>query len=237
MTREIPDFAQRQFIEDLFAIMREEAFPDPFFDAARSGEMSRAGVKAWILQAAIVVREFPRFISATHANCPHRDAQQLLAENIWEEHGRGDAERDHYNLIKRMAESVGATSEEIDGATPIDATRDYIDYCLRITRDEDFIVGMVAIGIGIEYYMPVFFGSLSEALCSNYNLARSDLESLMLHLTENKDHARRAVEIVRKYADSREIKERACESLREMISLKRRFAESLYSYCQQAETV
>lgn len=233
MTREIPDFAQRQFIEDLFTIMREEAFRDPFFDAARSGEMSRAGVRAWVLQAAIVVRQFPRFISAIHANCPHRDAQRLLADNIWEEHGRGVSERDHYNLIKEMAFSLGATGEEVDRATPLAETSDYIDHCLRIARDENFIVGMVAIGIGIEYYMPVFFGALSDALCSHYGLSRSDVEYLLIHVGEDEDHARRSIEIVGKYADGREVKERACQALRETIRLKRQFSEAIYAHCMR----
>jgi len=231
MTRQIPDFAQKQFIEDLFAIMREEAFRDPFFDAAQSGEMSRAGVRAWVLQAATVVRQFPRFISAIHANCPHREAQQLLAENLWEEHGKGIEERDHYYLIKKMARSLGATDEEVELATPFAETGEYIAHCMRVTRDEDFIVAMVAIGMGIEYYMPVFFGTLAESLCSRYGLARPDVEYLLVHVTEDEDHARRSIEIVEKYAASREVKERACEALREMIRVKRRFAETLYAHC------
>jgi pyrroloquinoline-quinone synthase len=234
MTRQIPDFARKQFIEDLFAIIREEAFRDPFFDAVRSGEMSLAGIRAWALQAAIVVGQFPRFISAIHANCPYRDAQQLLSENLWEEHGRGVADRDHYYLVRKLARALGATDEEIERATPIAETADYIGHCLRVSRDENFIVGMAAIGAGIEYYIPVFFGTLAESLCSRYNLPRSDVEYLLVHVTEDEDHARRSVEMLEKYADTREDKERACQALREMIRAKKQFAEAIYAHCLNA---
>jgi pyrroloquinoline quinone (PQQ) biosynthesis protein C len=90
---------------------------------------------------------------------------------------------------------------------------------------------MVVIGIGVEYYMPVFFGTLADSLCSHYGVARSDVEYLLVHVTEDEDHARRSIEVVEKYADSREVKERACQALREMIRVKRRFAESLYAHC------
>ncbi|HSE96856.1 MAG TPA: iron-containing redox enzyme family protein [Blastocatellia bacterium] len=234
MTREIPDLAHQQFIDDLFTIMREEAFRDPFFDAVRAGEMSRAGVRAWVLQASIVVRQFTRFISAIHSNCPHRDAQQLLAENLWEEHGRGNAERDHYSLIRRLARSLGATDREIDEAVPIAETAEYIDHCMRVTRDESFIVGMTAIGIGIEYYMPVFFGSLAEALCSRYGVERADAEYLLVHVGEDESHAKRSMEIVEKYADTREERDRACHALREMLRVKRRYSEAIYAHCLKA---
>jgi pyrroloquinoline quinone (PQQ) biosynthesis protein C len=76
-----------RFVDELFSIVREHSYRDPMFDAVRTGSMSRAGLRLWTLQAALVVRQFTRFISAIHANCPHRDAQQLLAENLWENMG------------------------------------------------------------------------------------------------------------------------------------------------------
>jgi pyrroloquinoline quinone (PQQ) biosynthesis protein C len=226
--------SQQRFVDELFRIMEEANYRDPMFNAIRAGRMSREGIKLWTLQAMFVVRQFTRFISAIHANCPHRDAQALLAENLWEEHGRGGEERDHYSLAKRMAKSLGASDEEISLARPLPETADYINYCFKITRDGSFIEAMAAIGLGIEYYMPVFFGVMAESLRTNYGLASEDIEYLSVHIEDDEAHARRSLEMIEKYSDTDEVKERAKCALGEMLAVKRRFAESLYAHCSSA---
>jgi len=222
--------ANGRFIEDLFAIQHELGFRDPMFDAVRTGSMSRAGVRLWVLQASLVVRQFTRFISAIHANCPHRDAQQLLAENLWEEHGQGIPGRDHYALIRKMASSLGASDRELDDVQPLNETNDYIAHCLKVTRELSFVESMTAIAIGIEIFMPAFFGALGESLCSRYGLTRDEVDYLMVHVAEDESHSRRALSLLETYADTPEVQEKAKLALREMLSIKHRFALALYDH-------
>jgi|SRR5215471_1531761 len=224
----------RRLVDELFAIQRELSFRDPILDAVRQGSIGIDGLRSWTLQASLVVRSFTRFISAIHANCPHREAQQLLAENLWEEHGEGDDNRDHYSLIRKLARSLGATDRELDEAKPLSETSEYIEHCLRITRELSFIESMTAIAIGIEIYMPAFFGSLAEALCSNYNLSTDNVEYLLVHVVEDETHSRRALEIIEQYANTTELKERAKQALRDLLVVKRQFALAVYSHCVDA---
>ena len=222
------------FVGELLAVLSEEPFRDPMFDALREGRMSRAGIRLWSAQAMLVVREFTRFISAIHANCPHADAQLLLAENLWEEHGKGRAGRDHYSLVRKLANSLGATDEELDRAEPLAETADYISYCFKITREGSFIEAMAAIGVGIEYFSPRFFGALAEMLRSQFGLAREDVEYLLVHVGEDEEHARRSLELIEKYADTSDVKESARQALRDMLVVKHRFARAVYAHCANA---
>jgi len=219
-----------RFIEELFAIQREFSFRDPMFDAVRSGSMSRAGVRLWTLQASLFVRQFTRFISAIHANCPHRDAQQLLAENLWEEHGQGVRSRDHYSLIRKMARSLGATDRDLDDARPLQETDEYIAHCLKVTRELSFIESMTAIAVGIEIFMPAFFAALGESLCSKYGLTLDDVDYLLVHVAEDEAHSRRALELLESYADTQEVQEKAKRALREILLVKQRFALAVYNH-------
>jgi pyrroloquinoline-quinone synthase len=223
-----------RFVDELFSILHEHSYRDPMFDSVRTGSMSRAGLKLWTLQAALVVRQFTRFISAIHANCPHRDAQQLLAENLWEEHGRGLSSHDHYSLVRKLARSLGATDREIDDAKPLPETAGYIDHCMRITRELPFVESMTAIAVGIEVFMPAFFGALAEKLCSNYALTSDDVEYLSVHVSEDEAHSRRAIELIETYADTGEVRENARRELREMLCVKQRFAEAVFKHCRDA---
>lgn len=225
---------ESKFTTELLAVLSEQPFRDPLFDALRAGRMSRESIKLWAAQAALVVREFTRFISAIHANCPHRDAQVLLAENLWEEHGKGIAGRDHYSLIRNLAKSLGATGEEIDLAEPLAETADYINHCFKVTREGSFVEAMAAIGVGIEYFSPRFFAALAEMFRSQFGLAHEDVEYLLVHVGEDEDHARRSLEMIEKYAVTREVKEKAIRALREMLAVKHRFATALYAHCSSA---
>jgi pyrroloquinoline-quinone synthase len=222
------------FSDELLVILSENATRDPIFDAIRTGQISRAGLKLWTLQASLIVHPFTRFVSGIHANCPHRDAQALLAENLWEEHGKGSPERDHYQLIRRLAKSLGATDEELDNVKPLPEATDYINYCLRITHDHSFIEGMTAIGVGIEYSIPQFFGMFAESLQTHYGLSKEDAEYLLIHVGEDEDHAQRSLELIEKYADTEELQDQAKAALRGMLTVKREFAKALYELCSQA---
>ncbi|HSB08717.1 MAG TPA: iron-containing redox enzyme family protein [Blastocatellia bacterium] len=218
-------------LDELSAIVREHSFRDPMLEAVRHGSMSRAGVRRWTLQASLVVREFTRFISAIHANCPDRDSQQLLAENLWEEHGRGVADRDHYALVRKLARSLGASDAEIDNAKPLAETTMYIEHCFDVTRNGSFVESMTALGIGVESFVPAFFGRMAGHLSSNYGLSREDVQYLLVHVTEDETHARRALEVIEAHANTSELREKAKKALREMLAVKRTFSEAVYRYC------
>jgi pyrroloquinoline-quinone synthase len=220
-----------RFIDELLSILRENPYRDPMLEAVRKGSMSPDGLRLWTLQAALVVRHFTRFISAIHANCPHRDGQQLLAENLWEEHGRGVPDRDHYSLILRLARSLGATDRDLDNVEPLPETDAYIKHCLNVTRQDSFVESLTAIAVGIEIFMPAFFGTLAESLRSKYGLTSKEVEYLLVHVTEDKTHSSRALQLIDTYAETDEVKEKAKAALRTMLVVKRQFAEALFKHC------
>jgi pyrroloquinoline quinone (PQQ) biosynthesis protein C len=222
---------QKQFTDELMAILRSKARRDPFLEAVRSGQISRAGMKLWALQALLFVRDFTDMLIAIHSNCPHPDARQLLAENIGEEQGCGIEGQDHYSLLKRLARSLGATDEEIDKATPLEETADFIEFCRRIARESHFVDSMTAIGVGIEFFMPKFFGGLAEALSERLALPDADLAYLRVHISADEEHARRSLELINRYADTPEIKDSARQTLRELLDVKDRFASAVFSHC------
>src|SRR5215472_329776 len=151
---------QERFTDELLMILRTHSYRDPLLDAVRAGRIDRAGMKRWAIQALPFVRNLIDFLSAIYSNCPYTDAQQLLAENIREEQGCGIEGQDHYSLLKKLARSLGATEEEIDQAELLPETVDYIEFCRTVSRERCFIESMTAIGVGIEFFMPKFFGGL-----------------------------------------------------------------------------
>jgi pyrroloquinoline quinone (PQQ) biosynthesis protein C len=89
--------------------------------------------------------------------------------------------------------------------------------------------------VGIEFFMPRFFGALAESLCSKYGLALEDVDYLMVHVAEDEVHSQRALAIIESYADTPELRQKAKDALREMLSVKRRYALAVYDHCAGVE--
>jgi hypothetical protein len=222
---ESPNSTTAWFLDELFAIQRENSFRDPMFNAVRSGSMTPAvcciDVAGFACCSAVYTlhKRDPRELS-------HRDAQQLLAENLWEEHGRGVPTRDHYALIRKLAHGLGATDRDLDDAQPLKETAEYINHCLKVTRELSFVESMTAIALGIEIFMPAFFGALGRSLCLKYGVSRDHVDYLMVHIAEDETHSLRAIALIEAYADTPDVREKAKDALREML-VKRRFAVRL----------
>jgi pyrroloquinoline quinone (PQQ) biosynthesis protein C len=75
---------------------------------------------------------------------------------------------------------------------------------------------------------------MARHLCSNYGLATSDVQYLLVHVNEDEMHARRAEELIEANANTAELREEAKQALREMLVVKRRFAQALYRHCLDA---
>lgn len=234
MTMQI-ESSQEEFADELLGIVRNQTYRDPLIEAIRSGEIDRDGMKRWAMQALMFVREFIEMLGDIHSKCPFEDARELLAENIKEEKGFGIEGQDHYSLLKMLTLRLGATEKEISETQPLAETFDYIEYCRRITRERSFVESMTAIGIGIEFFMPKFFGGLAEALKTSFNLTDRDVEYLLVHVTADDDHARRSLALINRYADSPQKREGAIETLTGMLAVKHQFASALYSHCVRAD--
>jgi pyrroloquinoline quinone (PQQ) biosynthesis protein C len=134
-----------------------------------------------------------------------------------------------------LARSLGATDQDIDGSQPLKETAEYIAHCLDVTRERSFVESMTAIAVGVESFMPDFFGALAESLCLKYGLTRDDVDYLMVHVTEDETHARRAFALIDSYAVTSEVREKARGALREMLVVKKRFALAVFKHCSAAE--
>jgi len=60
------------------------------------------GVRHWAKQLFFMTDGFGRFTSAIHSNCPVFDVRHVLAETIYEEHGRMLAKKDHPELYRKF---------------------------------------------------------------------------------------------------------------------------------------
>jgi pyrroloquinoline-quinone synthase len=192
------------FIADLLArIAARRSFGGhPLWHEIADGKLSRAQLRRFAVQFFLQVREFPRAVSAMHANCPFPDERRALAESVYEEEtGRiSGCNQPHPELFIRFGEALGLARAELVEGSPLPATRALIDWFELSTKQRSFIEGAAAINLAAEGQVPGAFGPLARRLQQHYGLSREAVEFWDVHEVADAEHSAVGDHIVVRHA-------------------------------------
>ena len=192
------------FIKDLVArIAARRTFGNhPLWLELAAGRLSREQLKCFAVQFFLQVREFPRAVSAMHANCPFPDVRIELAESIYEEEtGRlSGCNLPHPELFIRFGEAVGLSRTEMVDGKPLPATRALIDWFELSSKQRSFIEAAAAMNLAAEGQVPGAFGPMARRLQENYGLSREAVEFWDLHEKADAEHSQVGDNIVVRHA-------------------------------------
>jgi pyrroloquinoline-quinone synthase len=183
----------RDFIQDLVGrIQARRTFGGhPLWFELAEGKLSREQLKTFSVQFFLQVREFPRAVSAMHANCPFAEERMALAESVYEEEtGRvSGCNQPHPELFIRFGKAVGLSRSEMTEGRPLPATRALIDWFELSTKQRSFIEGAAAINLAAEGQVPGAFGPMARRLQENYGLSREAVEFWDIHEMADAEHS------------------------------------------------
>lgn len=209
--------APEAFIQDLVARIeaRRTFGGHPLWLAISDGKLNGEQLKVFAVQFFLQVREFPRAVSAMHANCPFPAERIALAESIYEEEtGRlSGCNLPHPELFIRFGEATGLRREEMVDGRPLPATRALIDWFELSTKQRSFIEGAAAINLAAEGQVPGAFGPMARRLQSHYGLSREAVEFWDIHEMADAEHSDVGDNIVIRHATDAAIQARVRDAL------------------------
>lgn len=136
----------------------------PFFLALRSGHLTHEDLQHFATQYGHYSRHFPRLLGAAIAAMPPDDRWWIpLADNLWDEAGRGMEGRSHQNLYARFLASTGADLA-LDQTPMESAVANAIERPLTFLRRATPLEAMAAIGLGSELFAGSVMGWILEGL-------------------------------------------------------------------------
>ena len=196
--------APAAFIRDLVArIQARRTFGGhPLWLDIADGKLSGEQLKLFAIQFFLQVREFPRAVSAMHANCPFPEERIALAESIYEEEtGRiSGCNQPHPEIFLRFGEAVGLSRDEMIQGRPLPATRSLIDWFELSTKQRSFIEAAAAMNLAAEGQVCGAFGPLARRLQENYGLSREAVEFWDVHELADAEHSAVGDNIVVRHA-------------------------------------
>jgi len=209
--------APKAFIEDLVArIAARRTFGGhPLWHEIAAGKLDRSQLKLFAVQFFLQVREFPRAVSAMHANCPFPAERMALAESVYEEEtGRiSGCNLPHPELFIRFGEAIGLAREEMTEGRPLAATRALIDWFELSTKQRSFIEAAAAINLAAEGQVPGAFGPMARKLQEHYGLDRPAVAFWDIHEMADAEHSDVGDNIVVRHATDAAIQARVRDAL------------------------
>lgn len=211
------------FVKELIdTILEKRTFGGhPLWHQIADGKVDREGMKVFAQQFFLQVREFPRAVSAMHANCPYAEARIELAENIYEEEtGKiSGCGMSHPNLFIQFGESLGLTREQMIDAKPLPGTAALIHWFEVASKNRSFLEAAAAINLAAEGQVPGAFANLARALQKHYGLSQDAVAFWDVHEEADKDHADVGDHIVVKHASTDELQARTRAVVEESLAM------------------
>ncbi|MEA2627352.1 MAG: pyrroloquinoline-quinone synthase [Candidatus Binatota bacterium] len=173
---------------------------DPFWMQLFEGSLPLDGVRHWAKQMYFITQEFGRYTSAIHANCDVFEVRHVLAETLWEEHGRMVEKKDHPELFRKFTRAIGIADEELALARPLPETEALLDGLLDLCLHRHFVESLAGFGIAVEGQatkgIPIFI----HVFRHKYGLDDEAIEFWTTHAEDDEVHGRRSLEIVLEHA-------------------------------------
>ncbi len=231
--------APKAFIDDLVArIAARRTFGGhPLWHAIAAGKLDRSQLKLFAVQFFLQVREFPRAVSAMHANCPFPDERMALAESVYEEEtGRiSGCNLPHPELFIRFGEAIGLARTDMTEGRPLPATRALIDWFELSTKQRSFIEAAAAINLAAEGQVPGAFGPMARKLQEHYGLDRPAVEFWDIHEMADAEHSDVGDNIVVRHATDAAIQARVRDALQHSLDAWWQFFDGIQAAIRRAD--
>ncbi|BCJ87043.1 TenA family transcriptional regulator [Effusibacillus dendaii] len=162
----------------IWKLVQERIFNGRLMIALEKGELTEPQIRQFALQYSYYSRNFPRVLGAAIAAMEPLDKWWVpIADNLWDEGGRGNPKAYHSRLFRTFLESVAPdvpiNDEHVPQIPVYPAPKKAVDTFIGFLRNATPLQAMAAIGLGSELFAGQVMGRIGEALQHpNYNQNR-----------------------------------------------------------------
>ncbi len=167
-----------QVEQAIFELVNREFLQGAFFQTLLEGEYSIGQIRYFAIQYSYYSRHFPRVLGAAiSAMAPFHSWWMPLADNLWDEAGRGENGRSHEELYRTFLVSVDPNIQLDEHGVPKEPMSEAVGLAIQtflaFFRNASPLEAMAAVGFGSELFAGLVMGTIGRGLKhSAYNQDR-----------------------------------------------------------------
>lgn len=196
----------------------------PFYQAWSQGTLTRDMLREYACQYYHFVKDFPRMVSAVHANTPDITVRQELLMNLVDEEQGSD---NHPALWMKFAAALGASPEEVHRTSPLPTTTDLVNTMTDECRNGSFQAGMATL-YAYEAQIPEVSRVKIDGLKNFYGIEDPEaIQFFAVHKEADVLHSRSERDMIEKHTPS-ELEHKTYEAAERTATALWKFLDGVY---------
>lgn len=190
--------------EDFFEELRHEVFSHkavnhPFLERFSKGGLTQEQVKTFAVHYYQHAKMFSHYIANIIPKIPHERDRMIMVKNLMDEYGNLNPEKTHPALFRKFLNALELKKSDWKKLKPIPEVTNFVDRLTFLTRHEPFLVGLGAVGPGVEWVIPAMFQKIVGGLKKSISLGDDSLEYWTSHMVLDVEHGNEATEVLKHY--------------------------------------
>lgn len=191
---------QHEFLEQLKRdVFSHEAVNHPFLERFSKGGLTVEQVNTFAIHYYQHAKMFSHYIANIIPKIPHEWDRMSMVKNLMDEYGNLSPEKTHPALFRKFLMALGLEKKDWKKIKPIPEVTNFIDRLTMLTRYEPFLIGLGAVGPGVEWLIPAMFKKIVAGLKKSVSLEENDLEYWTSHIILDVEHGEAATKILTNY--------------------------------------
>ena len=218
-----------QFIQQLEEEVRAHpAVRHTFLKRFATEPLTVEQIQIFGLQHYQLVKVFVTYMTNLLSKFPDGAGNRFFGPIFNDEFGQWTIFRSHSALYRNFLKALGLEEEAWGRVQLLPETTWFIQAHLELTRSEEFLVGLGAIGPGHEFSIPLMFNDLVEGLHRNTRLSDKETEYFLMHIEEDVEHAKLFNEAIAHYAPDEQGQEKVRHGTLTSLSARKIFWDGLH---------
>jgi pyrroloquinoline-quinone synthase len=180
-------------------IFSHEAVNHPFLERFSKGGLNEEQVKTFALHYYQHAKMFSHYIANIIPKIPHEWDRMTMVKNLMDEYGNLNPEKTHPALFRKFLKALGLEKKDWKKFKPIPEVTNFIDRLTMLTRYEPFLIGLGAVGPGVEWVIPAMFKKIVDGLKNSISIKDDDMEYWTSHIVLDVEHGDEATKVIMNY--------------------------------------
>lgn len=224
---------KQAFIAQIEQIIEQKnMLKHPFYQKWNMGTLTATELQEYAKQYYHFVKNFPRMVSAVHANCENDQMRHTLLENLADEEGYKTGIANHPQLWMQFANAVGTTNEQVHAATALPQTQALVNGMFAQTKSDSFVSGIAAL-YGYESQVSEVSKVKIQKLKEFYGIEnQKDIEFFTVHHEADIYHSQEELDMLLACCNTPDQQQQALQAVESTVNGLWGFLDGIYeNYC------
>lgn len=214
---------------------RHQLWRHPFLARCRNGAVAFREIRVLACQMYKFSSEFNHLLARILVRCADEGVRVVIAENLYEELGQGDARVTHPELFRRFTRAIGVRDDVLARVSAEPETAHLVETYLGMAERRGYLAALAAVCFASEGIVAMLYSQLRHGIVEAGPLPPEALVFFDLHISCDTGHAARLAEVVETRVVTPEQMQDAAAAIAEALDARWHFFSAVERRARQAD--